>query len=265
MRHRVSSVTAVLSAVVFSTAAWGQDADQSLRRSLTVEQAAIYDVRPADEVGGLRVKVWADRPDYTYAIGEQVRLFLESNQDAYVAVLSTDPAGKTTVLFPNSHQSSNFVRAGNPVEVPDPGAPIRIGVSRPVGTELIKVVASARPFSVGEALDVSETGAFSEVRSSAASTARSLSVVMAGDRTRPSAAPTLAADLDGRTQPQGAGGGAAGSVAVTNAAADDWTICHQVIKTIPTPTTQRARLSRSLRVEDRRNRNSGSSVQCEEL
>ena len=63
---------------------WGQEAEQPLRRSLTVEQAAIYDVRPTIGVAShgeaLQVVAWVDRPDYTYAIGEEVRLFVETNQ-----------------------------------------------------------------------------------------------------------------------------------------------------------------------------------------
>lgn len=252
MSRKVLVAAVVLIAFAASKEAiLSQEGSQSLRRSLTVEQAAIYDTRPADSTGGLRVKLWADRPDYTYAVGENVQLFVESNQDAYVTLLSTDPAGNTTVLFPNSHQSSNFVRAARAVAVPDPAAPIKVVVRSPVGIELLKVLASSTPFSVQEALDLRDTGSFQTVRTSAVSTARSLSVIMAdGDSPDSSAGPA----------PGGAGGGG-----LTSSPNDEWTICHQVVKTVPAPTTEVARLSRSLTVEERRSEASGGAVRCEEF
>lgn len=252
MSRRMLGSTALSIAVAASTGvSLSQEASESLRRSLTVEQTAIYDTRPAHSTSGLGVKLWADRPDYTYAVGEHVQLYVESDQDAYVAVLSTDPAGNTTVLFPNSHQSDNLVRAGRAVAVPDPAAPIDVVVRNPVGIELLKVLASSRPFSVQEALDLRETGSFHTVRTSAVSTARSLSVVMA-DGTR--------AEPAGGLTPAGASG--AGS---TSSPGAEWTVCHQVVKTIAQPATEAARLSRSLTVEDRRSEASGGAVQCEEF
>ena len=249
----------------------GQDTGQSLRRSLTVEQTAIYNVQPNVGADALQVVAWVDRPDYTYAIGEEVRLFIEANQDAYVAVLNTDPSGQTTVLFPNRFQPDNFVRARRSVEVPNSASQIRIAVNPPVGTELLKVMASTEPFSVREALQLSETGAFPVVRTSAQGTARSLTVVMAGDTSAPDTAPVLSNTLGGRvTAPspgrrQETGGAAAGAASTRLASGAAWAICHQAIRTISTPTTQVARLSRSLTVENRRSRESGASVRCEEL
>ena len=252
MSRKMLEGAALLVAAAASTGvSLSQETGKSMRRSLTVEQAAIYDTQPANPTSGLGVKLWADRPDYTYAVGEHVKLFVESNQDAYVVVLSTDPAGNTTVLFPNSHQSSNFVRAATAVAVPDPAAPIKVVVRGPVGIELLKVLASSSPFSVPEALDLRDTGSFQRVSTSAVSTARSLSVVMAdGART----------DSAGGSTPAAAGG-----VGLTSSPSNEWTICHQVVKTIPVPTTEAARLSRSLTVEDRRSEASGGTVRCEEF
>lgn len=247
----------------------GQDTGQSLRRSLTVEQTAIYDVQPDVSANTLQVVAWVDRPDYTYAIGEEVRLFIETNQDAYVAVLNAAPNGQSTVLFPNRYQTDNFVRAGRSVEVPDSASQVRIAVNPPVGLELLKVMASTEPFSVRDALQLSETGAFPVVRTSARATARSLTVVMADDTSKPNATPVLSNTLGGRvTAPapgRRQGTGAAGAASTRLASGTEWAICHQAITTVPTPTTQVARLSRSLTVENRRTRESGASVRCEEL
>ena len=70
--------------------------------------------------GSLEVVAWVDRSDYTYARGEDVTIFVETNKDAYVTVLNVDPAGGTTILFPNRYQPDNLVRAGRAARVPDP-------------------------------------------------------------------------------------------------------------------------------------------------
>ncbi len=276
MRNGYLIGAAALSAAMLPGAAWGQEAG-GLRRSLTVEQAVIYDVQPvavpeaAPRADGLQVKAWADRRDYTYAVGEEVRLFVQANQDAYVTVLSTDPEGVSTVLFPNRYQRDNFVRAGRAVEVPDPASGSRISVNWPVGAELIKVMAWTRLHSVRGALDLDETGAFAAVRTGARGTARSLSVVMAGDTSEPVSAPVFSNDLGGNVPAPALGsrpdtGDAPAGAAVIAASADSgWALCHQVITTIPEPATEVARRARSLRVEDRRTTESADSVRCEEM
>ena len=164
------------------------------------------------------------------------------------------------MLFPNRYQSDNLVGARDAVEVPDPASQFRIAVNQPVGTELLKVMASTRPFSVHEALQLGETGAFPEVRTSARATARSLTVVMTGDTSEPDPPPVLNNTLGGRvTAPalgrrQGTDGATAGATFTEIASGTGWAVCHQVIRTISVPATQAARLSRSLTVENRRTR-----------
>lgn len=218
-------------------------AGQSVPRTLSVEQKTIKDVAPPAPstpggTGGLEVVAWVDRPDSTYARGERVRLFVQTNRDAYVTVLNVDPAGETTVLFPNEYQSDNFVQADRAVEVPDPDSRSRVVVSGPVGTELIKVVASTTPIPLFEARQLSEAGAFSTVRANPAGTARSLTVAMTGQSGSPSAPEQGVA-------PVGTG----------------WAMCHQTIATIPTPSAA-AQRTRSLQVV--RTRDDRESVRCDE-
>ena len=261
----------VMSAVAFHVGvAAEQAAEGPLSRSLTVEQAAIYDVQPParPDTGrddGLEVLAWVDRPDYTYAAGEDVQVFVETNKDAYVTVLNVDPAGEATVLFPNQYQSDNFVAAGRALKVPDPGSSFRIVVSGTVGTELLKVIASTRPIPLFEARQLVEAGPFQVVRAQPVRIARSLAVVMT-DANRPSSSAPAS----------GAGGGAGagapsrpsrpaiGSTAAsfTSAAVStDWAMCHQAITTIPT-LSPAARRTRSLTVQ--RTEQSRGSVTCEE-
>ncbi len=250
----------VLSAAAFTVAATAeQQADRPLSRSLTVEQTAIYNVRPTttttttkgDE--GLEVLAWVDRPDYTYASGEDVRVFVETNKDAYVTVLNVDPAGEATVLFPNQYQSDNFLAAGRALQVPDPSAGFRFVVTGDVGVELLKVVASTRPIPLFEASQLAEAGPFQVVRAQPARLARSLTVVIMTDTNQASPSGGNA------PQPAGATPTAAGVSLATNST--EWAMCHQAITTVPTLSAA-ARQTRDLTVQ--RTQESGELISCEE-
>ena len=248
-------------AIVVSAAALGvgaaaqEAAERPLSRSLTVEQAAIYDVQPpARPAGGdgLEVLAWVDRPDYTYASGEDVQVFVETSKDAYVTVLNVDPAGATTVLFPNRYQSDNFVTAGRTLQVPGRDAGFRIVVSGGVGAELLKVVASSEPVPLFEARQLAEAGDFQVVRAQPAGLARSLTVAMTDEPSGGS----------GSGSGSGASSGAAAVAGVTVASAStEWAMCHQAITTVPTLSAS-ARRTRSLTVQ--RTEDSGGSATCEE-
>ena len=254
--------TVFTGAVVLSAAALGAGAaaqeDRPLSRSLTVEQAAIYDVRPPAGPaggGGLEVLAWVDRPDYTYASGEDVQVFVETSKDAWVTVLNVDPAGETTVLFPNRYQSDNFVAAGRTLQVPGREAGFRIVVAGGVGAELLKVVASSEPAPLFEARQLAEAGDFQVVRAQPAGLARSLTVAMTsepagGPASRPGAA----------SRPSSGSAAAAAGVALASASTE-WAMCHQAITTVPTLSAS-ARRTRSLTVQ--RTQDSGGSVTCEE-
>ena len=221
--------------------------DGSFTRSLTVEQKAVHEIGSGSTTmqgdDALKVVAWVDRADYTYAVGEPVRIYVETNKDAYVTVLNTDPAGQTTQLFPNEYQPDNFVSANRAMEVPDPSSRSEIVVTGTVGDELLKVVASTSPVSLFEARQLSDAGPFQVVRTSARRTARSLSVVM--DRQPP------------------AGGGVTTPAArlspVSTGGDTGWAVCHQKIRTLAASTL--ASRTRSLVV---RTDNSAGLVRCEE-
>ena len=236
---------ALLAAVGVLPVAAGQDG--SFTRSLTVEQKAIHDVGSGSTTmqgdDALKVVAWVDRADYTYAVGEPVRIYVETNKDAYVTVLNTDPAGQTTQLFPNRYQPDNFVSANRAMEVPGPDSRSQIVVTGTVGDELLKVLASTSPVSLFEAQQLTDAGPYRVVRTDAQGTARSLSVVMddqppaGGSVTRPPA----------------------GLVPISTGGDAGWAVCHQKIRTLAVSTL--ASRTRSLVV---RTNQSGDSVRCEE-
>ena len=232
-------VAVTLSAAILNGAAV-DTAEQSVSRTLTVEQAMIKNVSPPgamkrDNPEALRVLAWVDRPDATYARDEHVRIFVETTKDAYVTVLNVDPSGETIVLFPNEYQSNNFVRAGQAIEVPDPSSRSRVVVTGTLGNELIKVIASTKSASLFNGVELMDAGAFQMVRAEPRGTARSLVVAME----QPSAgAATNRPSVSGTTT----------SAVNAGSAGLEWAMCHRTIATIPTPTTTEARRTRSLQV-----------------
>ena len=249
-RFRSALVLAGSMLLVGGVTAGAAGQDESFTRSLTVEQTAIYDAglgsladtTPLGEEA-LRVVAWVDRADYAYAVGEPVRIYVETNKDAYVTVLNVDPTGRTTQLFPNPYQSDNFVRANQAMEVPERASRSQIVVTGIVGDELLKVVASTSPVSLFEAQQLSDAGPFRVVRTQAQQTARSLSVVMDGQQPAGDGAATSSAGLT----PVSTGGGNA------------WAVCHQKVKTFAATTLAPRTRSLQVRAED-----SGGSVRCEE-
>ena len=173
---RTALALAVTLVVVGAGNARAQDA-----RNLTVEQVAFDVVQApvgAPTTNPLHVSAWVDHPNNTYAYGERVRLFVQTNKDAYVTVLNVGPDGATTMLFPNRFGADNRVRANTVTEVPDPASQASIAVTGTTGAELIKVIASIRPVPLFDAAQLASAGPFQTLRTRAGETARNLSVVM---------------------------------------------------------------------------------------
>ena len=254
MKYRHNGVAAALVLVLHGASAGLVAQTEPLSRTLTVQQTTIKNVVPpmtsTTGIGEpLAVVAWVDRPDSTYARGERVRMFVKTTKDAYVTILNVDPAGETTVLFPNRYQADNKVRAARAVEIPTPSSGSQVIVGGTVGTELLKVIASTEPVPLFQAMQLADAGGFQQVRSRPQGIARSLVVAM--NQARPSAgsgAPT-------RTRPAG------GTAASGPTLAAEWAMCHQTIATIATPTAAQQR-TRSLQVL--RTQNDGGTVKCEE-
>jgi hypothetical protein len=182
MQHASRLAALTVAAVALAGLAGNAMAQEDqLARDLTVEQTAIY-TTSAPQTGAedaLGVTAWVDHEDNTYAVGEQVRLFVQASKDAYVTIINVGASGQTTVLFPNEFQTDNLVQANTVVEVPDSGSNATITVTEPVGTELIKVIASTEPISLFDATQLAEAGDFTTVRAKPSSVARDLQVTMA--------------------------------------------------------------------------------------
>jgi Lhr-like helicase len=95
---------------------------------------------PADD---LKITGAVDHADRSYRVGEPIALTVEVNKAAYVAVLRVMPNGATTLVFPNSRQTTARVPAGAPLRIPEPGGPLKIAADKP-GVVLFELIASER-------------------------------------------------------------------------------------------------------------------------
>ena len=222
--RRLQLLAAAASVAVLSanpSAVFGQ---QARSRTLSIHQKTLQAVSPPEAStlapgGSLNVVAWVDRADSTYALGDSVRMFVQTNKDAYVTVLNVDPNGETTVLFPNRYQSANLVQANRPLEVPAPNSQSRIVVTGSVGTEMLKVLASTERVPWLDAVRLTDAGPFRVVRDTARGTARSLRVAMNGA-------------AGGEVTPPRASAAAATGVGRHGA---EMAMCHTTIQTIRTP------------------------------
>ena len=215
--------------------------EQSAARTLaalSTEQATIGNVAPSATAGGsgsLQVVAWVDRPDFTYAPGERVRIFIETNRDAYVHVLNVTPDGETTVLFPNRYQPDNLVRGGRPAEVAAPGSGAQVVVSEALGTELLKAVASTRRVPLFQANQLRGAGPFRMVSGRAESTARTLTTTITGQ-------PSGTTTTEPSYQPAGT----------------EWAVCNQTIATVP----RRSRAAQQQRTLEVQTAADGGAATC---
>ena len=127
---------------------------------------------------GLSVMTTVDRPDARYRHGDSLELTVDVTEDAYVWVFDTGTSGKVHQIFPNRHETDNFVRAGKPVAIPRDGAAYQLLVSHPQGAELLTVIASKDSTPLAQDLIDKETktGPFLALRGDAVSVAKDLSI-----------------------------------------------------------------------------------------
>ncbi|MFD3006128.1 PEGA domain-containing protein [Thermus tengchongensis] len=128
----------------------------------------------------LVVKVWVDkdpakRGNAVYQVGEPIYIYVNVNRDAYVYLFNINADGRIDPILPNAFERENFLRAGETRRFPPEGARYRYTVTGPEGEDRILAVASRRPLSLGEILDVEG----SRVRvQGAEGLARALSIVI---------------------------------------------------------------------------------------
>jgi hypothetical protein len=118
---------------------------------------------PASGDDPFQVTLNVDKPDSTYKIGEQIVLTFSTNKDCRLTLFNVGTSGKVHIIFPNSYQKENLVRAGVQYKVPAEGAGFALQFDGPAGEDVVKAIATLDDVAVVDpAAVIPGTGTFSQ-------------------------------------------------------------------------------------------------------
>jgi len=93
-----------------------------------------------------------------YEEGEKMTIYVSAETDCYIAVINVNVDGDFTLLFPNSFEQDNFIRAGQSCQIPgNESREYDLAIYPPFGIETIKVIASSTPFQVNSLIENSKS------------------------------------------------------------------------------------------------------------
>jgi uncharacterized protein DUF4384 len=145
-------------------------------RQVTVEQVPMLNLSaPAST---LAIDAWTNRADSTYAIDEDLTLFIRTSYDAWVTVLNVDAVGRTTQLFPNAFATDNRLRGNQVYQLPGSNVRYKLHIGGPAGVNLIKVIASTSPTPLLKGRAHERSGPFDTYQEPAEDLARQIQAVM---------------------------------------------------------------------------------------
>jgi hypothetical protein len=145
-RLAVAAALLALAAVPFAATASGPKHKWPLQRVIVPKGRPVAHrllAEGTNDNAAWRVTIDVDHPDKTYQVGEVVNVTVTSEQDGYLYLFYSEADGSSVCLFPNQFQSSNRIRANQPVRVPD--GSFKITVAAPVGPEVLKAVVTSQP------------------------------------------------------------------------------------------------------------------------
>ncbi len=114
----------------------------------------------ADEAFGLRV--WLNKEDGRYLEDDALIIHVQSDQDAYLKLDYFQANGTVVHLVPNFYRKQARIKKGEIYTFGKEGGPERFRIGEPFGDEVIKAVASVRPFddALTSTEDVSNSEAY---------------------------------------------------------------------------------------------------------
>jgi uncharacterized protein DUF4384 len=153
-RSRLTRLRLLLAVAALTASASLASAEtaEEMARDLVPAQKPLYELGGLTPEAGSEVEAWVDRPERTYAVGQQLKVFVRPRQTSYVTVLNVGTSGRVAVIFPNFHQRDMEVRAGQTVSIPANRADWKIDIAGPPGIEVINVIASRKPLKLPEIL-----------------------------------------------------------------------------------------------------------------
>lgn len=137
---RILSTLAIVAVLTSIIAAFAQ--------GVRFEPRAIV-VNPSPSFG---VTVFLDKSGEvpSYRVGEEIRISVRVDRDAFVYLYSLQPDGTVTQILPNRFDDEHFLRAGQTRTYPPSGAGYVFNVEPPTGLSKVVAVASTRELQTQE-------------------------------------------------------------------------------------------------------------------
>lgn len=133
-RFQMKHVVCLLMIAILTTVALpslAQTGNQATRKIVPVPRNTI------------NVDVWLDKQcGSAYKQGEKIIISFKTDADGFVTIYDIDTRGEVRVLFPNSNDPSNFVRANTTYTLPNRNYSYDLIVQGPEGIEYVDIVAS---------------------------------------------------------------------------------------------------------------------------
>ena len=109
-----------------------------------------------DNNSELKVKVWPDKGESSVYLKDELMGFhFKANKDCYVYLYHMDAEGKVSLLFPNSFNKYNFIKANQVYTIPDNTMNFDFKITPPFGAEMVKAIASLQPI---KSIETGENG-----------------------------------------------------------------------------------------------------------
>ena len=114
---------------------------------LAAGQEAAAPTAPRQNEPTFLVRVDVNRTTRSYREGDELAINIVSEQDAFAYVFYHQADGKTSLIFPNSVQKNNEVRARQAVAIPAQNDLFRWQIGAPFGNERLTVICSKTPLN----------------------------------------------------------------------------------------------------------------------
>lgn len=96
-----------------------------------------------------QLNITTNRPGQgaNFRMGEEITYFVKSTSDGYLYLFHIDGDKQVNQIYPNSYQPNPTIRAGEVVQLPQPGAPFKFEASPPFGLETTFAIVTPAPLT----------------------------------------------------------------------------------------------------------------------
>jgi hypothetical protein len=137
------------------------------QRELNNDLVTLLDTPVNGAVGGKSpgLKIWLNKPDGFYQEGDNLIVFVQSEQDMYLKLDYFQADGKVVHLVPNFFRGQAFIKKDKTYDFGGPNSLEQFVISGPFGDETLKALTSTHPFTeeLQSQENVSEGKAYVEI------------------------------------------------------------------------------------------------------